>query len=107
MAVEPAHYFREVGANRAEKNLETPLSIESELSKLGDGDILYPNPSAGAFILQVKGAFSYAIFDKAGSLREKGTGNTKASVGLGLPTGIYMAKIQTRKKEKRLKLIKH
>lgn len=88
------------------KDTKSPLSAETDLDKLGDGAILYPNPAVGTFVLNFKGSFSYSIYDESGRLVEKGSGNDKASIGAGLEAGIYLAKIQSRKKQKCIKLFK-
>ncbi|AHM63566.1 cellulase [Flammeovirgaceae bacterium 311] len=64
------------------------------------------NPFSGSFNLQVKGPFSYQIYNEMGQMLEQGKGTNETQVGSSLKSGLYILKVQFRNKEEHIKLIK-
>lgn len=73
---------------------------------LQKSSLVYPNPSAGVFIISSPGKFDYQVLDQQGKQIEKGIGNNKINVGAALKPGIYFIKILKNGNSELLKVVK-
>lgn len=67
---------------------------------------VFPNPSLHGFVIEVKGVFSYKIYDLYGKILETGKGNDQTTVGTKLSKGAFVIHINTEGKEEIVKIIK-
>ena len=67
---------------------------------------IYPNPCAGVCTIKTEGIFTYGIYDLTGELVASGVSAGEASIGEGLPAGVYTVEIQSNSGVRRLKLVK-
>lgn len=69
--------------------------------------ICFPNPSHASFTVRTEGAFRYSVYDLSGNLLESGQGTDQSVIGSGLPTGMFVVKVQSSTGEKAIKVAKY
>lgn len=67
---------------------------------------IFPNPSVHGFVIDIKGDFSYKIYDLKGQLLENGKGTDQTTVGTKLSKGAFVIHINQEGKEEGLKVVK-
>jgi hypothetical protein len=68
---------------------------------------VFPNPTNDAFQLNLKGNFSYRLFDLSGMLKLSGTENNRAIFGEGLSKGVYILKVEQARRINLMKVVKY
>ena len=72
-----------------------PVVTGSAQQKAASSIAMFPNPSAGSFRVQAKGAFTYEIHDQLGRKLASGKGQDEATIGETLRPGLYLISIRT------------
>lgn len=68
---------------------------------------VFPNPTTHSFTIEVKGAFSYKIYDLQGKIVESGSGTNQTAVGAKILRGPYIVSVLQDGKEETTKIIKN
>lgn len=86
----------------------SPSAVTTGLEEdaLNKSEVIYPNPSAGAFQVKTDEAFTYVVYDKFGRVAEVGKGQPNTSIGANLTSGLYFIKIKSRTSELVKKIVK-
>lgn len=85
-------------------DVEPLVTANSEVDK---GALrVFPNPTSHNFTIEVKGAFSYKIYDLKGLMLESGKGTNQMEVGSKLLRGGYIVSVLQDGKEEIVKVIK-
>ncbi|MFD2067862.1 RICIN domain-containing protein [Pontibacter silvestris] len=96
----------------APANVSTTSAVAKQndlvMDRKGEGvsAIIYPNPTAEAFLIETKGAFEYIVFDQLSRVVEQGKGKNVVKAGSKLKAGLYIINVQTDENNQQLKLIK-
>ncbi len=68
--------------------------------------VLYPNPTASQFYIQMSGVFSYQLLNMAGQMVEEGKSEGQAELAGTQPKGMYLLKIIQSNNTKLMKVVK-
>lgn len=68
--------------------------------------VVYPNPTAGSFLIKAAGAFTFDIHDAQGRTLEQGKGQDETTAGTQLKAGLYIVNVETEQGKKAIKVVK-